>query len=227
MSDKTRRPNGWYPIIVVYRRPWDAIEYIIQAFGGGSVPCEFTHCEIYLPDRGETFTIFAGGSMIRNSVLPKLYASRPGRFAWHLIPLNFEEYTRLVHWSTQQVAHHCPYNYRDLAWQIAPQTIRNSYVKDLPVSVAHTPRCVFCSQAIVLALREASNGVGARRILHDFIFAANSRLVTPSDLSRILIQYLGVGVNNHRVPTTTDEINNYLHDAVYNSSSAFSVHNLN
>jgi hypothetical protein len=36
-----------------------------------------------------------------------------------------------------------------------------------------------------------------------------------------------VGVNNHRVPTTTDEINNYLHDAVYNSSSAFSVHNLN
>jgi len=220
------RPEGWFPIIVVYRRPWDCTDSVIQAFGGGSVQCEFTHCELYVPDSGETFTIFAGGTMTKDAKLPLLYNLRSDRFAWHIIPLKFDEYTRLIQWNKQQIAQHCPYNFRDLAWQIVPENIRNSFVKDLAVSTAHTPRRIFCSQAIILALREASNGVGARQILRDFVFSANSRLVTPTDLSRMVTQYLGVGVNCSRVPTTSDEINKHLLHAVYNPTSAFSVHNL-
>lgn len=221
------RPVGWFPIIIVYRRPVDNTDFLLQAFGGGNIQCEFTHCELYFPDSGETFTIFKGGTMTKDKRLSSLYDNTKfeHKFAWHIIPLNHYEYTRMLQWNRQQITQHCPYNFRDLAWQIAPEMLSKLCVQDLSVSNAHNPTRMFCSQAIILALREASQAVGARQALRNFVFSANSRLVTPSDLSRMVTQYIGVGVNCSNVPTMVNDINNHLYDAVYNSRSAFSMHN--
>jgi hypothetical protein len=216
------RPDGWYPLIIVYRRPMDAADQVIQALGGGEKHCEFTHCELYLPDDGETITIFKGGNMEKSSMLPILYDRRPDRFAWHLIPLNHEEYMRMIQWNTEQVLRHCPYNFRDIALQAIPSGIRNSFVHDLELTTSRSPNRIFCSQAIILALRDASHAEGARQILRDFSLASNSRLTTPSDLARLTTQYLGVGVNKYIVPKTLEEVNAHLHDAVFNPASLFS-----
>jgi hypothetical protein len=215
------RPMGWLPIIIVYRRPWDRTELFLQAFGGGKARCEFTHCELFFPDSGETFTIFRGGNMMKSMSLPTLYKLKSEMFAWHLIPLNTYEYTRLLHWNRQQIAHHCPYNFRDLAWQIAPGMISHLCVTDLSVTTAHNPTRMFCSQAIVLALREASCTVGARQVLRNLIFSTNSRLVSPSDLSRLFTSYLGICVNCTEVPTDANEVNTHLHNAVFIQNNAF------
>jgi hypothetical protein len=224
-TDVDIRPNGWYPVLIVYRRPMDLVEDIMQALGGGHTHCEFLHCELYVPDAGGTFTIFKGGTMVKETKLPILYKCRPDKFAWHIIPLNRGEFMRMLQWNTEQIAHHCPYNFRDLAWQIVPENVRNSYVKDLSAAQAHNPKSMFCSQAILLALREASNEECARPILRNFAYRIKSRLATPTDLARLTTEYLGVGVNCSRVPTTIDEVNDCLHEAVHNKASYFSMYN--
>lgn len=220
-----QRLTDWFPIIIVYRRPWDTTDFVLQACGGGNVLCEFTHCEMYFPDTGETFTIFRGGTMTQSNQLPLLYHLKPHKFAWHMIPLNKVEYTRLLDWNKQQIAQHCSYNFRDLAWQMAPEMISHLCVQDLSNSTAHHPTRMFCSQAIILALREASQAVGARQVLRNYVFSANSRLVSPSDLSRMNTQQLCANVNYTQVPLTENEVNMHLHAAVYNQNSVFSIHN--
>jgi hypothetical protein len=211
--DVAIRLGGWYPMIVVYRRPMDLTEHLMQKVAGSS-DCEFTHCELFLPDSGGTFTIFKGGYLSKFETLPMMYNTRPELFAWHMIPLNYEEYVRMHLWNTVQISHRCPYNFRDLLWQMAPRKLRYSCVNDLAVPIAHNPTRMFCSQAIILALREASNGIGSRQMLKQFVGSSNSRLVSPSDLSCMVTEYLGVDIRNTLVPTTTHEIEQCLRNAV-------------
>jgi hypothetical protein len=207
------RPAGWYPMIIVYRLPMGYTDSLMQSFVGIK-QCEFTHCETYLPDESGTFTIFMGGSMLEDKKLSHLYKKRPHLFAWHMIPLNYAEYTSMLNWNRQQIKMHCPYNFRDLVWQITPGSIRRSCVKDLGVSRTHNPTRMFCSQAIILALREASAVPGARPMLAAFAFACNSRILTPSDLSRMTAQYLRIPVNHSEVPTSKERVYQYLTGAV-------------
>jgi hypothetical protein len=214
------RPDGVYPVFIVYRRPMDYADQLIQAFGGGNVQCEYTHCELYLPDEGVTFTIFKGGTMQKSAMLPMLYTRMPDRFAWHLLPLNHDEYLGLLHWNNTQLASHCPYNFRDLIWQVVPRGISNSFVHDLePTSRIQR---IFCSQAIILALRDSSQTECARQILRDFVCSINSRLATPSDLARLTTHFLGVPPRTSVVPSTLEEVNAHLQEAVFNPASLFS-----
>jgi hypothetical protein len=204
----------WYPVVVVYRRPESHIEKLMQACIGQE-HCEFIHCELYLPDSGGTFTIFQGQSMKKWENMTILYNQRPELFAWHILPLNRAEYIRLYNWNIHQIEMHCPYNFRDLMWQIVPEDLRRSWVKDISESKAHTPQRMFCSQAIVLALREACDGPGTRPKLRNFVHTMNSRLTTPSDLCRIVTGFLGVAVNaSDNVPSNSNFRDQWLQCAI-------------
>jgi hypothetical protein len=207
------RPAGWHPMIIVYRIPMCYTDSLMQSVMGVK-HCEFTHCETYLPDESGTFTIFMGGSMIEDKALPVMYKTRPHLFAWHMVPLNDAEYTGMLNWNRLQIAKHCPYNFRDLMWQITPGIIRRSCVKDIGVSRSHNPTRMFCSQSIILALREASAMPGARPMLAKFASSCNSRILTPSDLSRMTTEYLRMPVNHSEVPTTTVDVYKHLSGVV-------------
>lgn len=186
------------PVIVVYCRPIAFSDRALQLFGAG----EFTHCEMYLPRDMATFAIFVGGSMECSAVLPRMYSARPDLFAWHMFVLNNVEYERLRVWNTQQVYQRCRYNLRDLAWKILPTAVQTGYVKDLSTELAHSPKTMFCSQAVILALREACSGVGGSPHIEAFTNSINSRITTPTELANKTIKDLGMEISSEPVPLT-------------------------
>jgi len=191
------------PVIVVYRRPLPLVitDRVLQLFGAG----EFTHCEMYLPKDMATFAIFAGGQMQCSAVLSHLYVKRPDLFAWHMFVLNNVEYERLRVWNIEQVYKHCKYNLKDLMFQILPTTIQKSYVKDLSKERAHAPKTMFCSQAVVLALREACSGQGGSPHIEAFATSMNSRITTPSDIANKVVKDLGMELRYEPVPLTYND----------------------
>jgi hypothetical protein len=186
------------PVIVVYRRPMVFSDHALQILGAGA----FTHCELYLPKDSATFAIFAGGEMQCSAVLPKWYTMRPDLFAWHMFVLNKVEYERLRTWNINQVCRHCHYNFTDLAWKILPVAMQHAYVTDLDKDLAHTPNSMFCSQAVVLALREACSYSGGSPHIAAFAMSMNSRLTTPSELANKTVQHMGMDLHTGLIPLT-------------------------
>ena len=203
-----RRNDGWNPVIVVYRRSICWTDRVLQFAGAG----EFTHCELYLPNEGTTFAIFLGGLMQCNAVLPQLYKSTPQYFAWHLLLLTDQEYERLKQWNVRQVTHHCRYNLSDLAWQITPSHVSRSCVHDLDQDAASDPRKMFCSQAVVLALREAFKGTGSNFCMQNFACSMNSRLTTPTELACSTAEHLGRCPHVGIIPTSHEDVNKHINE---------------
>jgi hypothetical protein len=193
-------------VVVVYRRPMAFTDKALQKLGVG----EFTHCELYLPMDMATFAIFAGCKMECSSVLPHLYTTRPDLFAWHMFVLNNVEYDRLRVWNIEQVYKHCRYNLKDLALRMIPAAIRNAYVKDLSKERAHAPKTMFCSQAVVLALREACNGRCGTPHISAFVASINSRITTPSELANNVVKDLGMSLCSEPVPLTRADADAYI-----------------
>jgi hypothetical protein len=201
------------PVVVVYRRPMALSDRALQLFGAG----EFTHCEIYLPRDRATFAIFVGCNMECSAVLSRYYTTRPDLFAWHMFVLNNKEYERLRVWNINQVYQHCPYNLKDLAWKIFPTAVQNIYVKDLSNDQAKTPKTMFCSQAVVLALRAACIGDGGSPHIEAFTKSMNSRVTTPTELANKTMKILGMELSSEPVPLTYTDAQNCIRKRMFGS----------
>ena len=206
-EEKPRAPPC-NPVIVVYRREMGWTDRLLQRFGAG----EFTHCELYFPLLQVTFAVFIPGSMRCDTTLCNLYVHPESRhkFAWHLLHLHQDEYDALLRWNVAINEHHCGYNLADLVWQAVPMVVQDAVARDLSDNEARMPRRVFCSQAVVLAMREACRASGSSGRLRAFTSSMNSRLTTPTDLAVHMTQYLGVGVNTTCVPLTWQDVQAYL-----------------
>ena len=111
------------------------------------------------------------------------------------------------------------YNFRDLLWKIAPRRVQNSCVSDLTEDNAHSPKNVFCSQAVILALREAFSGVDTKPHLKAFTKSMNSRITTPTQLERCFVTHQHKEVNTGMVPLTFwDAREEYLRSPPYGFS---------
>lgn len=99
------------------------------------------------------------------------------------IPLAEAEHEALVGYLCDLCGHNIPYNYVDVATMALPQSLQTSLKDDLsseaPADITH----LFCSQAAVLALR---NALAERRPLLELLRHVNSRCVTPYDLFHML-----------------------------------------
>ena len=200
------------PVVIVYRRPMFWTDRMMKIAGAG----EFTHCELYIPDKKATFAIFVGGEMQCSASLPTFYSSRPDDFAWHMMILNDSENLLLEKWHVNAVQNNAGYNFIDLMWKITPGFIQRSCVSDLTPAKAHSPTNVFCSQAVILALREAFSGSDTKPILKTFAQSMNSRITTPTELERHFVSYLQKQVNTGMVPLTFwDAREEYLKNTPY------------
>jgi hypothetical protein len=194
-------------IVIVYRRPIVWTDRLLKLACG-----EFTHCEIYVPKIGGTFATSVDVGMDLRFDLKQHYVLSGGDYAWHLVVMTETEYQRMCAWNMEQVAHHCRYNYSDLLWQVAPYF--RSFVHDVNQQVASHPKKMFCSQAVVLALRAAFNGNDSSPHMKSFISSVNSRLTTPGGLMNALNSYMGVCASNELVPMTVDVVNKCTDAAV-------------
>jgi hypothetical protein len=200
------------PVVIVYRRPMFLTDNILWAVGAG----EFTHCELYLPMKGATFAIFAGGELQCSVSLRAFYETNPDKFAWHLYILKDVEYERLLQWNVRQVEHKCPYNFKDLAWQMTPPMLQRSCVRDLNTQLCHNPTRMFCSQAVILSLREAFSCGNTKTHLKSFALSMNSRITTPTQLERKAVEYFHSAAKTTGVPMTWwDARDEYLRDVPY------------
>jgi hypothetical protein len=166
---------------------------------------EYTHCEMYLPADSCSFSILQGGVMQCSSIKPNVYRDHPELFSWHMFVLNEHEYKRLRVWNTNQVAKQCQYNLSDTTYQILPMAIQTTFVCDISREEAQHPHKLFCSQAVVLALREACNGIHTSPHMEAFTNAINSRIITPTELAYRTTTYMGIDVSNEPVPLTEIE----------------------
>jgi hypothetical protein len=196
-------------VIIVYRRPINWTDRILELACG-----EFTHCEIYVPNIGGTFATTVDVGMDLRFDLKQLYVlpDTAGDYAWHLLVMTEVEYQRMCAWNMEQVAHHCRYNYTDLMWQVAPYM--RSFVHDVSQQDASHPRKMFCSQAVVLALRAAFSGNDSKPHMKAFVSSMNSRLTTPGVLMTALNFYTGFSVSNELVPMTVDVVNKFTDLAI-------------
>ena len=142
-----------------------------------------------------------------SSVRPNVYREHPELFSWHMFVLNEHEYQRLRVWNTNQVYRQCGYNFSDLVYQILPETMKTVFVPDITREKAQYPQKLFCSQAVVLALREACNGMHTSPHMESFTKAMNSRIITPTELAYRTTTYMGLDISNEPVPLTEVEAN--------------------
>lgn len=186
------------PVIIVYRKAVFTTDMLMQLAGVG----EYVHCELYFPLQKATYAIFIGGVMQCSTLLPQFYKAEPHHFAWHMLILNDSENVRLERWLIDMVKKECTYNMKDLVWQLTPEIVQRSYVSDLTTENAHSPKSLFCSQAIILALRESFSSITTKPHLKNFAKEMNSRITTPSELSGHLVKHQYMPVNTGMVPMT-------------------------
>ena len=208
------RSDGIVPVIVVYRRPVEWSDRVLQLACG-----EFTHCELYVPNFKGTFVTTVDFGMELRFDMKDSYRLESHKYAWHLIPLTQAEYKRLCAWNMEQVKNHCKYNWPDLLWQVAP--FMRSFVHDLAKQDASHPKKMFCSQAVVLALRAAFGGDGRNNTrMKACVRSMNSRITTPGLLSKQLIYFTGFGVNTSPVPVYPYEVNKYTDEVLERTAQA-------
>ena len=83
--------------------------------------------------------------------------------------------------------------------------MQTAFVPDISQEDAQQPHKLFCSQAVVLALREACNGPYASPYLEAFVKSLNSRITTPTELADRTTTYMGMELNSGPVPLTEAE----------------------
>jgi hypothetical protein len=186
------------PVFVIYRKPMFKTDKLLRMVGAGG----FTHCELYVPSMKATFAIFAGGHMECSTSLPRFYESNPEYFTWHMMILTDGEMRKLEKWHVDMVQKKCDYNFKDLFWKMTPSLVQQSCVPDVSTDVAHSPQKMFCSQAVILGLREAFGGPDTKTFLKDLFGSVNSRITTPSQLEKHLAKCQKVSSNTRQVPLT-------------------------
>lgn len=206
------RVDDMVAVIVVYRRPVQWTDYVLKRVCG-----EFTHCELYMPTFGGTFFTTVDNGMEFRLDIKQIYQETPEDYAWHLIPVTRAECRRLWAWNMNQVHQHCQYNYRDLLWQVAPYM--RPYVHDLTDQDAMHPTKMFCSQAVVLALRATFVSEDSSPHMRAFALSMNSRITTPCDVVSNANRYLGTAINITNIPITPGHVNIAMDRALADASS--------
>jgi hypothetical protein len=172
------------PVVVVHRRPICSTDRFVESQLNVG---EFTHTEFYDPSQGFTLATFMGSHYDCSFTLPLFYETMPDKFAWNLIILTDKEYDRWTTWNAVQVSRKIPYNCRDLPWAVAPDILHvSSYMHDINKEKCVEPTRMFCSQAVILSLREAYSGSDSNPQLKAFVDSMNSRITTPTKLQEKL-----------------------------------------
>lgn len=170
-----------YEVRIAFRKPIYMSDRLLQFFGAG----RFTHCEIHIPDERSAFATFLGESLAMRRDLIEFYEENRGRFETVTLKLQASEYNALLLWHANLVGK-CPYNSSDIALHTLPSRLFSVVCPDLDAAQAHNPKSLFCSQAVVLALRCSLSPSGRCRMLLERLGQVNSRYVTPSMLYELM-----------------------------------------
>lgn len=152
-------------------------DQVVSYFAGGFVHVDIMPIDPSDPQNSMVFTNYMGENFSGSINAKQLYNNKENVAL--LMEQTDKEYEDLLAYLHALCEHHIPYNFTDLAFEFMPSALVHGVISDVSSEDPGDISKLFCSQAILLALR---NSVQENSMLHNTLKKANSRLTMPMDL---------------------------------------------
>lgn len=170
--------------VCVFRRPVFFTDSLIALRAGPLVHVELLPIDANIPDNTLSYTSYVGHAFgVSISTKATFDNETCVGLALDLTPL---EHERLISYLHDLCAANIPYNYGDMALMALPRTLFEAVVEDIPSEDPRDVRKLFCSQAVLLALR---NSLADDNPLGDVLGRIVSRTIFPYTLFHVLRPY--------------------------------------
>jgi hypothetical protein len=170
-----------YYAVVVFRRPTRVSDKFLSLFAGELVHCDIIPLDVSDEQNAITFTSYVGETFSMSINTKKSYDNN--RNVALAIPYSKEEFGLLTTYLFQLYSNNVPYNYSDILLDTLPCRLREVVVDDVSSEDPAQLSTVYCSQAVVLALR---NSLHAERNVLETLRGVNSRVTIPLQLYHLL-----------------------------------------
>ena len=178
MSEEPRQ------VVLLFRRPIFFTDSLLALRAGPLVHVELLPVDAENPGNTLSYTSYVGYPFAMSISVKGTYDNE----TCVALSLNVsrEEQEQLISYLHDLCEQNIPYNYTDVATMALPRGMQYALKDDLsseaPADITH----LFCSQAVVLALRNALDNI---RQLYHILQYVNSRCVTPYNLFHLLRPY--------------------------------------
>jgi hypothetical protein len=171
-------------VACVFRRPVFYTDSLVALCAGPLVHVEIMPIDSREPRASASYTSYVGCPFALSLSTKQTYDNTT--CAALVLQLSDVEHEALLVYLQDLCEAQIPYNYRDTALLMLPGGAALFGATDVPSEVPRALQSLFCSQAVVLALR---NALDARRPLTRVLAGLNSRTVLPYALFTVLHPY--------------------------------------
>lgn len=175
-------------VVLVFRRPIMLTDKLVSFCAGNLVHVDMLLIESSCPEKSLTYTSYVGEHFSRSLDAKKQYNEHDNIAL--KINLSEVEYEKLSVYVNTLADSIIPYNYHDLANIFIPSGIAKYVLSDVESEDPKTLKSLFCSQAVVLALR---NSLECKHSVYRALWNVNSRSCSPETLYE-LVQPITDGV---------------------------------
>ena len=184
-------------VVCVFRRPIFYSDTLVSLRAGPLVHVEIMPIEVDNPHNSISYTSYIGCPFSMSISMKRTYDNTSCVAV--ALEVSQEEKERLTSYLHDLCEANIPYNYVDTAMMVLPTSVHGCLSDDVSSEDPVHLTALFCSQAVVLALR---NGLNEQRDLYEVLAAVNSRVVLPYTLFHLLRPY-GRTVCCHALRTGT------------------------
>lgn len=171
-------------VALMFRKPVFFSDTILALRAGPLIHVEILPIDDNNPENTLSYTSFVGSPFSMSISTKRTYENDT------CVGLAFDvsehEHELLVSYLHDLCEKNIPYNYSDVALSVLPSGIKNSFVDDVASESPTDITSLFCSQAVVLALR---NALDEKTALFQRLKDVNSRTVLPYALYHVIKPY--------------------------------------
>jgi hypothetical protein len=171
-------------VVCVFKKAVFLTDSIVAMKAGPLVHVELLVIDSNVPSNSLSYTSYVGCEFGVSISTKQTYNSKDSiALAFDVTP---DEHASLISYLHDLCESHIPYNYKDIAIMLLPKTIQRNFVDDVTSETPREIKALFCSQGIVLALR---NSLSQASPLCQQLRGLNSRTVHPYALYHMLRPY--------------------------------------
>jgi len=168
-------------VVIVFRKPVFMTDRFLSCFAGKLVHCDIMPVDSKTAENSLNFTSYVG-EHFSASVTGKRFYNNKDNMALCL-EISEEENDAMISYLYELCENNIPYNYVDLAAEMLPSQVARFVVDEISSDDPKQITNLFCSQAVVLVLR---NSLSEKGELCKILKHQNCRLTLPYELFTIL-----------------------------------------
>jgi hypothetical protein len=171
-------------VVCVFRRPVFFSDSLIALRAGPVVHVEVLPIDVLHPENTLSYTSYVGQPFGVSISTKRTFDNET--CVGLVLEVSPEEHETLVSYLHDLCEANIPYNYHDMAIMALPRTLFEAVVDDVPSEDPRHLRSLFCSQAVLLALR---NSLSEENPLLPVLAGVVSRTIFPYTLFHLLRPY--------------------------------------